>query len=305
MSIPGRCHILTVDDLSDGVVAHLMERARHHSSPENRAIGRPISSDSPLIGLIFLSASLRTRVGFAAAAHRLGWATIEIAERRASPTSMPETWQDTLRIVSGYVDAAVLRTIEPLVKSEVANVCGRPLLSAGDVGIHSEHPSQALIDMFTIEEELGPVSDLSVAICGDVRMRTVRSLTRLLARRPPKKLVLITDPSLEVEGRDSLPSGLQSMTEIREPWDVGDIDLLYVSGIPHGVLSVPKRERLQVGNNTLRAMRTEAIVLSPMPVIDEIDSCVRGDHRIRMFAQSDRGLYVRMALLEYMLSSAD
>ena len=256
------------------------------------------------MGLLFLEASLRTRVGFAAAAARLGGQSIDIAERRGNAVAMPEGWADTLRVVSGNVDLVVARPGRPLDASQLCPLLVSSFLNGGDAGRGGEHPSQALIDLYAIEQARGPVSELTVAICGDLRMRAVRSLVRLFARFPPRRLVAISDPRLGDRDSDCDRSdghaGLDA--EHRTPWDVDDVDVLYVAGIPHGALDEPGRARLRVDRQALAALRPDAVVLSPMPVIDEIAATARSDPRIRMFQQSDDALFVRMALIEALLS---
>jgi aspartate carbamoyltransferase catalytic subunit len=245
------------------------------------------------VGLLFLETSLRTRVGFAAAAARLGGQSIDIAERRGNAVAMPEAWADTLRVVSGNVDLVVARPGRPLDPEQLYPLLVSSFLNGGDAGRRGEHPSQALIDLYAIEQARGPVCELTVAICGDLRMRAVRSLARLLARFPPRRLVAISDPRLA--------DGSEGITEHRAPWDVGDVDVLYVAGIPHGALDEPGRARLRVDRKALAALPPDAVVLSPMPVIDEIATTARSDPRIGMFRQSDDALFVRMALIEALM----
>ena len=212
-------------------------------------------------------------------------------ERAAGP---PEGWADTLRVVSGNVDLIVARPGRPLDDAaQLWPLLVSSFLNGGDTGRRGEHPSQALIDLYAIEQARGPVSELTVAICGDLRMRAVRSLLRLFARFPPRHLVAITDPHLVDDG--GLPG------EQRKPWDVDDVDVLYVAGLPHGALDEPGRARLRVDRKALAALRPDAVVLSPMPVIDEIATTARSDPRVRMFQQSDDALYVRMSLIEALL----
>jgi aspartate carbamoyltransferase catalytic subunit len=278
--------IVGVDDLGTEEIRHILSRATVLRAGAASELTRP-----PLVGLLFLESSLRTRVGFAAAAARLGGQSIDIAERRGNAAAPPEGWADTLRVVSGNVDLIVARPGRPL--DDAAQLC--PLLvssflNGGDTGRRGEHPSQALVDLYAIEQARGPVSELTVAICGDLRMRAVRSLVRLLARFPPRRLVAVTDPHLADD--DGPPA------EQRKPWDVRDVDVLYVAGIPHGALDEPGRARLRVDREALAALPPDAVVLSPMPVIDEIATTARSDPRIGMFRQSDDALFVRMALIE-------
>jgi aspartate carbamoyltransferase catalytic subunit len=290
--------IVGVDDLGTEEIRHILSRATGLRAGASSELARP-----PLVGLLFLETSLRTRVGFAAAAARLGGQSIDIAERRGNAAAPPEGWADTLRVVSGNVDLIVARPGRPL--DAAAHLC--PLLvssflNGGDTGRRGEHPSQALIDLYAIEQARGPVSELTVAICGDLRMRAVRSLLRLFARFPPRHLVAISDPRLTADAPDDADAGPGAKhAEDRAPWDVDDVDVLYVAGIPHGALDEPGRARLRVDRKALAALPPDAVVLSPMPVIDEIATTARSDPRVRMFQQSDDALFVRMALIEALL----
>jgi aspartate carbamoyltransferase catalytic subunit len=289
--------LLSVDDLTDEAIERILSRAdelRGGSSPT------AMSGRAVVVGLVFLEASLRTRVGFSAAAARLGWYSLDILEQRSSATSMPESWDDTLRTVSGLVDLVVARPGRPLDRKRVAVTSVAPFISGGDTGPRAEHPSQALIDVFAIEDQRGPTSTLNIAICGDLRMRVVHSLVRLFARRPPRRLVLITAQRLRDEA--SLPSSLSGITEYRALGELEDVDVLYVAGIPHCALPDRERERLRVNSRVLAALSEDAIVLSPLPLLDEIDEAARCDPRVHMFQQSDIGVFVRMALLEEMVN---
>jgi len=287
--------IVGVDDLGTNEIRLILSRATDLRADAPAGLPRP-----PLVGLLFLETSLRTRVGFAAAAARLGGQSIDIAERRGSAVAMPEGWADTLRVVSGNVDLVVARPGRPLDASQLRPLLVCSFLNGGDVGPCGEHPSQALIDLYAIEQARGPVAQLTIAICGDLRMRAARSLIRLLGRFPPRRLVAISDPRL---GDDEVrAAGAGGIAEHRTPWDVDDVDVLYVAGIPHGALDEPGRARLRVDRKALAALPSDAVVLSPMPVIDEISTTARSDPRIRMFQQSDDALFVRMALIEALLS---
>jgi aspartate carbamoyltransferase catalytic subunit len=285
--VPNRV-VVHVGDLETEEIRRILLRAADLRAGAVTRLDQP-----PLVGLLFLEPSLRTRVGFAAAAARLGGQSIDIGERRANQAAMPESWADTLRVVSGHVDLVVARPGRPLDGSQLRGLLVSSFLNGGDAGREGEHPSQALIDMYAIEQACGPVSRLTIAICGDLRMRAVRSLVRLFARFPPRRLVQISDPRL----RDGAEAG----PEDRAPWELDDVDVLYVAGIPHGALDEPGRARLRVDRRALDALPAGAVVLSPMPVIDEIATTARADPRIRMFQQSDDALFVRMALIETLL----
>ncbi len=285
--------ILRVDDLSDDDIDLILECAGRYADGE-----RPARSPA-LIGLVFFETSLRTRLGFAAAAHRIGAEVIEVVERRASEISMPESPADATRTVSGYVDALVVRSGRPATELSQVVRADVPWLNAGDRGESAEHPTQALLDLFAIERLLGPVTQQRIALCGDLRSRAARSLLAILARRQPQSLALLTDPSL-TDGF-VLPAELEAITRSVDPGDLADVTALYAVGISHGAASEAVRSRLRIDRKILSGMRPDAAVLSPMPIIDEIATPARRDSRMRYFEQSDLGLPVRMAVLEVLL----
>ncbi|GHF14735.1 hypothetical protein [Pseudolysinimonas yzui] len=284
--------IHAVADLSDAEIDAVLDRAR--------ALARKEVSPRALrasIGLVFLEPSLRTRVGFEAAAYAVGATPILIQERRTSERSVPERLEDTLRTVSGYVDALIVRSGRPSAELAVATRDDRGWLNGGD---SRDHPSQALIDLFAIEMLQGPVDRTRIAIVGDLRMRSVTSLLELLERHPPAALSLVTSAGL-TDGV-VLPPQLATLCRFVDARELDDIDVVYAAGVPDGAIPDEARPALRVGREVLAALRPDGVALSPMPVIDEIASSVRDDPRVRYFEQSDLGLFVRIALLELLLA---
>ncbi|ABL80552.1 MULTISPECIES: aspartate carbamoyltransferase [unclassified Nocardioides] len=284
-------HLLSIDDLAIDAVDALFVRAQELSGgPGFRAPVRHAA-------LLFFETSLRTRTGFVSAAHRLGWPTpIEVLERRASASSMPESLRDTVGVVSAYFDTLIVRhdgaiaDVVPLVRQ------GTVVINAGDRGPSSEHPTQALIDVFAMSQLVGEIQDLSIVVAGDLRMRAARSLLNLLARRPPRGLVLVTDPAL-TEGLE-LPVALREAPMVDSYDDLERIDALHAIGIPNGSVEENVRSRLRVDARVLARLSARGKVFSPMPVIDEVDRDIRGDPRLAFLEQSALALPVRMAVLE-------
>lgn len=286
--------VLGIDDLSDAEIDAILSRAGELADGAAPATLRGV------LGVAMFETSLRTRVGFASAAHRLGLGVVEVDARRASAESMPESMTDTVRTLSGYVDALVVRAPE---SARTLSAAARPdvaWLNAGDRGDAAEHPSQALLDLFAVERLTGGrIADLHLAICGDLRMRSARSLLALLARRPPRRLTLMSHS--ELSAGFLLPGPLDPITSQSEHPDLAGVSALIALGIPHGAASEPVRSALRVDRTMLTRLPDEAIVLSPMPIIDEIATSARRDRRMRYFEQSDLGLHVRIALLELLL----
>jgi aspartate carbamoyltransferase catalytic subunit len=288
--------LISIDDLGDDDIQHILSRSHEMSlSPKGRVDASP-----KLVGLLFLEPSLRTRVGFAAAAARLGWQSIDVAELRQSRTSMVEGFEDTLRTVAGYVDIVVARPARPLARTLRKRDFASPFVNGGDTGPTAEHPTQALLDIYSIEQWFGTISDIRLGICGDPRMRSVRSLMLLLTRRRPAWISIFAHTSHLAE--ITIPPPLAAVVDYRSLPDVDDINVLYVAGIPHASLPLRDRDRLLVTQSVMSRLPRDAIVLSPLPIIDEIDEEARRDRRVRMFWQSDQGLFVRMAVLEQLVS---
>ncbi len=285
----------SIDDLSLDRIDALLDRAR-----ELRRGGLPIGEREPfVVALVFLAPSLRTRVGFAAATARLGGTTIDVHEQRDAPTmSAPESLSDTLRTVSGAADVLVVRTGGAIARSALAGSVACPYVNAGN-GEH-DHPTQTLIDLLAIERR-GPVADLRIGLCGDLGMRGPRSMIRFLDRRPPAELVLIAPPGRDDPGVE-IGAELCARTTRRAHADFSGLDVLYVGGLPPGsepgALDHEARARFALDERNVATLADDAVVLSPMPVIDEIAPGVRDDPRVRIWEQSDDGVPVRMAVLE-------
>jgi aspartate carbamoyltransferase catalytic subunit len=285
--------IRSVEDLSDGDIDWVMTRSRlHHLGQTDRRLGGKV------VTLVFLEPSLRTRVGFAAAAARLGATPVEVVNLREGRESTPESMDDTLRTLAGYSDIIVSRPGQPLAVPPLLPV---PVLNAGDRGPAAEHPSQALIDLYAMQQLPFDLAAATVALVGDLRMRAARSLLAMLTRRRPRRLILTTEPEL-MDGFE-LPSALAGIAEHRSLDGLSSTDVLYVVGIPYPGLDHAGRDRLRISRHHLDQLPDHAVVLSPLPIIDELQRDAFDHPRARFFEQSDAGLYVRMALLELLVDS--
>jgi aspartate carbamoyltransferase catalytic subunit len=246
-----------------------------------------------VVGLLFHEPSLRTRVGFAAAAHRLGARAVEVLGARDGPTTSPERWEDAVRVLAGYTSVVVARPGAELDPSRLPELCPGPFINAGGTGPAAQHPTQALVDLFAMRTLARRPPPWHVVVIGDPTMRAARSLLRLLPiAGDARSVTVVSHPSLL--GDDDGPvHGCTPVASV--PWD--DVDVVYAAGMAHESLPLAHRDELIVGPAILGQVAPDALVLSPMPVIDEIAPEVRTDPRVRFFEQSDLGLFVRMALL--------
>lgn len=260
-----------------------------------------------LLANLFYEPSTRTSASFEAAMKRLGGDVIQINNVAYSSVAKGESLPDTVRTLEQYADVIVLRHHEIGSAAIAATVAHKPVINAGD-GI-GEHPTQALLDLYTIYQRKKRIEGLSVGMVGDLKHgRTVHSLARLLS--------LFSDVQLKYVAPDELAMPIELKKEISvsgtqqlEFNDIEDIiagvDVLYVTRVQKERFTDPAEyERLKgsyvVTPETMEAAG-EAIIMHPLPRVDEIDSRVDSDPRAAYFEQMENGMFVRMALLAKVL----
>lgn len=292
-------HLLSIDDLDDDDVASVLARA------DDLAAGAAPAArgDRQLLALLFLASSMRTRVGFAAAGASVGLSALTIDELRFEDgMTAAETFADTIRVISGQAAAIVARTPFELDRKVIAREASVPVINGGDGW--NEHPTQALIDLHAIATFAPATDALRIGIVGDLRMHVSRSLVRLLARRPIAELRLIAPPGRDDLGFE-LPEALRSCTLRADHWDTAGLDVIYLAGLPEGGgllrLDDAGRGAFALDSKRVAALAPGAVVLCPLPRIDEISDDARDHPAVRVFEQSDLGHWVRTAVLEMLL----
>ena len=228
-----------------------------------------------------------------------------------SSVSKGESLPDTIRTLEQYSDVIVLRHPELGSAKLAADYASVPVINAGDGA--GEHPTQALLDLFTIREELGQIDDLKIAMVGDLRYgRTVHSLTRLLMLYNNISLRFVSPDTLRLPMalmNDLLDRGIK----VRETHDVADVienaDVLYVTRIQKERFSDPKqyeevRDCYEITAELMTRAKQNMVVMHPLPRVGEIHYRVDDDPRAAYFRQVKNGMYVRMALLAAVLGKA-
>jgi aspartate carbamoyltransferase catalytic subunit len=263
-----------------------------------------------LLANLFYEPSTRTSSSFTAAMERLGGSVIPINEVRYSSVSKGESLPDTVRTLERYADVIVLRHPEVGASAMAAEFSSKPIINAGD-GV-GEHPTQALLDLLTIREELGDVGGIVVTMVGDLKYgRTVHSLARLLS---------MFDVGLRFVAPDILDMPEEILEELDEAGiahsthrDVGDVigdtDVLYVTRVQKERFDDEAdydavKDLFVIDSNTMAAAKQRMIVMHPLPRVNEISMDVDGDPRAAYFRQMEYGMYVRMALLAMVLGKA-
>ncbi len=263
-----------------------------------------------IMATLFYEPSTRTRFSFETAMHRLGGRVIS-TENAAEFSSVAkgETLEDTIRIMSGYSDVIVLRHYEVGAAKRAAAVSRVPIINAGDGP--GQHPTQALLDLYTIRKEIRFLDGLRIAMVGDLAQgRTVRSLAYLLSKFRDVKMYFVAPPLLKMK-EDILQHlgerGVWYREETSLEKVLPEVDVVYQTRIQKERFGerIADYERCRgvyiVNENSLRLMKPNAIVMHPLPRIDEIAMSVDQDPRAAYFRQAQNGLYVRMALLTMVL----
>jgi aspartate carbamoyltransferase len=263
-----------------------------------------------ILASLFYEPSTRTSSSFTSAMERLGGSVIPINEVHYSSVSKGESLPDTIRTLECYADVIVLRHPEVGASATAARHAKKPIINAGD-GI-GEHPTQALLDLFTIVEELGEVDGLTVTLLGDLKYgRTVHSLARLLSLFDVK-LNYVSPEILRMpeEVIDELSEkGIQQSEHFTLEGVLPDSDVLYVTRVQKErfddqVVYESVRGAFIISRATLKDARQRMIVMHPLPRVGEISAEVDDDPRAAYFRQMEYGLYVRMALLAMVLGKA-
>ena len=263
-----------------------------------------------ILANLFYEPSTRTSSSFLAAMERLGGSVIPISEVRYSSVSKGESLPDTVRTLECYADVIVLRHPETGSAAIAAAAARKPIINAGD-GI-GEHPTQALLDLFTIREELGRIDGLTITMLGDLKYgRTVHSLANLLTLFnvrvnyvSPEILAMPTDLAATLRDRGLPQAEFRTLDPV-----LAETDVLYVTRVQKERFeNLDEYESVKnayvITPETLRGAKLKMALMHPLPRVGEISPEVDDDPRAAYFRQMEYGLYVRMALLAMVLGKA-
>ena len=297
-------HVVSSEQFDRPLLTALFERAAALEGVRDDRLSRRIMAS------LFYEPSTRTRLSFESAMLRLGGRVIGTeAAHTFSSAIKGETLEDTVRMVSTYADVIVLRHDQLGAAERAAAVSTVPVINAGDGP--GEHPTQALLDLYTIQREVGHVEGVSVAFCGDLRFgRTARSLALLLAKYPGVSFDFVAPDVVQV-GADILTR----LDAQRVPYRLtdtlrevaSDVDVVYQTRVQKERFSDmaefdQARTATRIDAGMMRALRPDAVVMHPLPRVDEIAPEVDSDPRAAYFRQAANGDAIRMAVLESLLT---
>ncbi|MBI4433724.1 aspartate carbamoyltransferase [Candidatus Uhrbacteria bacterium] len=303
-------HVISTEQFLDRALLEDLFQLTNHFLRADAEHAVPRSLEGRMIMSLFYEPSTRTRVSFEAAIRKLGGDAITTENAREfSSVTKGETLTDTVRVIGGYVDAIVLRHFEAGSAALAAAASPVPIINAGDGA--GEHPTQALLDLYTIRSELKRLDTFRIALMGDLRFgRTVHSLVHLLTqcrnihvylvspealRLPPKYIQLLAAhhiPHEEVASLHAVPR---------------DLDVIYLLRIqkerfPTATDYEQLHTSYRLDPEVLERYAPNATIMHPLPRQQELDPAIDLNPRAAYFRQARNGLYVRMALLSRLLA---
>ena len=262
---------------------------------------------------LFYQPSTRTRISFESAMTLLGGTVSGIEVGPEERRQADEPIEDRVRVLCSYgYDALLIRFHEEGGAARAATASTVPVINAGDG--EGQHPTQALLDAYTIRRELGRLDDFEIALVGDLTYeRSVNSLAELLATLPGVRLRFVSPSTLRVRPliRERLVAANASFDEIEDLAEVvPTADVIYVTRAHSERMAMAQRfdpsgRRYAIDADVLARMKESAIVLHPLPRGSELPLGIEADPRVACFRQAENGVYVRMALLTLLLQSRD
>ncbi|AEU34906.1 aspartate carbamoyltransferase [Granulicella mallensis] len=303
-------HIIsTTQLLNRPLQEHLFASAAQMERDDaQRTLARPLSGR--ILATIFYEPSTRTRLSFEAAMQKLGGGVLTVENARdSSSATKGESIADSIRVISGYADVIALRHFEEGTAKIAAKMSPVPLINAGD-GI-GEHPTQALADIYTIEKELGGREGLRVALVGDLLYgRTIHSLLPLLCLYPGVQIDLVSPAQLRLPAK-YIQHLERKGVNFRESDKLGasikSADVIYVTRVQKERFESPQeyeaiKDVYLIDSKIADKLKRHAIIMHALPRVNEIAPEVDSNSRAAYFRQAKNALYIRMALLNYLLA---
>jgi aspartate carbamoyltransferase catalytic subunit len=308
-------HIIEVQQFKDRkLLEEIFSLAKKMELAEKRGNYNKLTlSQKPrkkILATLFYEPSTRTRLSFESAMIKLGGEVISTENASSfSSVAKGESLIDTIRTISFYADIIVLRHYQEGSSKIAAKVSKVPIINAGDGT--GQHPTQALLDLYTIKKELGRIDNLKVGLVGDLLYgRTVHSLVYLLSQQKGIKFYFISPEKIKMPRniinylKEKKKISFEETTDLKKV--APKVDILYVTRIQkERFRNIEDYNRLRgsylIDKNILSLMKKEAKILHPLPRVDEISVEVDKDPRAIYFKQVNNGLYLRMALLKMIL----
>ena len=299
-------HLIDIRDLSVEEISDMLDLA--DSIIADRGAYADVCRRKKLATLFF-EPSTRTRLSFEAAMYELGGSVLTVSEAQSSSAAKGESVADTVRTVGCYADIIAMRHPKegaPLLASMRSPV---PIINAGDGG--HNHPTQTLTDLLTIRREKGRLDDLTIGVCGDLKFgRTVHSLISAMSEHKGIKFVLISPEELDLPGYVKYSvlekKGVPYVETDSLQRYIGDLDILYMTRVQRERFFNEEdylrlKDSFILTEDKVQGLRGDAVIMHPLPRVNEISVRIDDDPRACYFRQVENGKFVRMALIMTLL----
>ena len=300
-------NIISIKDFERADIDYILDEA---SKLENIAKSREVCEDlkGKILGLMFFEPSTRTKMSFETAMKRLSGECIGFENTGSSSVSKGESIADTAKMFEGYCDALVIRHVLEGVSKFISDLVDVPVINAGDGA--SQHPTQTLLDLYTIKQEIGSIDNLKIALIGDLKYgRTVHSLANALTLYDNVELYFVSPPELKMpqEILHDLDKKNMTYTEVSNISDIIDnVNVLYLTRIQKerfgDIEDYLKIKGAYIINKKMLEGK-DLIVMHPLPRIDEIDGDVDDTKYNKYFTQAANAVPVRMAILKTLIKN--
>lgn len=295
-------NLVSIQDFTKDEILHILDVAKEFESNREQDFLK-----GKVIACLFFEPSTRTRLSFEAAVNRLGAKVIGFADNRNTSQSKGETLEDTIKIVSNYADMIIMRHPMAGAADIAASVASVPVVNAGD-GIN-QHPSQTLLDLYAIERTQGKLEGLNINMVGDLKYgRAVHSLVDALSQFNPHFTVTAPEelgmPCKYIEMLDEKGIDYKKVNTIEE--GVNDCDILYMTRVqqerfPDTADYLKVKDTYRLTASMLKDVKPTMKVLHPLPRVNEIATDVDDTPYAYYFQQAGGGMYIRMAIISYLL----
>lgn len=265
-----------------------------------------------VLATLFYEPSTRTRLSFESAMLKLGGTVISTENAKEFSSAIKgESIEDTIRVISSYADCIVIRHYEEGTAKKAGEVSKVPIINAGDG--KGQHPTQALLDLYTIYKELGRLEKIKIAFVGDLLSgRTARSLCYLLGKYPNTEITFVSPEHLKIKEDIKnylLKHNILFKEEVELNKILPEMDVIYMTRIQKERMNLEDYEKAKgkfvINETNLSLIKPDSRIMHPLPHVEEIDlplSIENNDKRIAYFKQAENGLYLRMALLKMLLT---
>ncbi len=295
-------NIISIEDLTKIEIIEILDNAKVLDEMNEEKKSEYLKNK--IISTVFFEASTRTKLSFETASQKLG-ARILPFDSIGSSISKGESFLDTIRMLESYADVLVIRHPHDGSSRLAADYVNKPILNAGDGS--NQHPSQTLLDLYTIREEKKSLENLNIAFVGDLKYgRTVHSLIKALFHFNPKKIYLISPENLKlpidlIEELEKNKIKYEELCDYREC--LHEIDVFYMTRIQKerfpDIEEYEKLKGVYVINkeNIIGKVKEDMIIMHPLPRVDEISTDLDNTRHALYFKQAKNGIPVRQAMI--------